>query len=195
MFGLVTDRFIYGLDTLGWSVDVKVGNPKEDLITNLFSWSYNENNSYIYPLNPNITFKGFHFLNIYLFNFFFRLYYSFIFSIFIGFPFYFYLFLIKMISNFLFFSFYIFLKVPDEVYVRTIAKQSISNQAYVDSTSLIKDLNVKLGLGLYYQAKNSTSPSTNQTNQLNGTNIQGINLASFEGLYYHKTKKKLEKKN
>jgi hypothetical protein len=53
----VKDPAIFGLDLLGWGVDLRLGKPEEAIKVPIFSrWTYAENQTYLYPLEPETPF-------------------------------------------------------------------------------------------------------------------------------------------
>jgi len=53
---LVSNPKIFGLDLLGWGIDLAIGRPEEAIKVPVFKWEWTENNTYVYPLEPNTTF-------------------------------------------------------------------------------------------------------------------------------------------
>jgi len=54
---LVTNPVIFGLDLLGWGVDLKLGKPEEAIKVPIYQWTYDDLNNYLYPLEPKTTFR------------------------------------------------------------------------------------------------------------------------------------------
>jgi hypothetical protein len=53
----VKDPAIFGLDLLGWGIDLRLGKPEEALRVPIFKkWTYIENSTYLYPLEPETPF-------------------------------------------------------------------------------------------------------------------------------------------
>jgi len=55
---LVKNPIIFGLDMLGWGVDLRASTPNEGSIkVPMYSWAYTQGNSYLYPLEPETRFQ------------------------------------------------------------------------------------------------------------------------------------------
>src|SRR4051794_27999790 len=49
---------LHGLDLLGWGIDMRIGKPFEALQQRYYDFTFENRQSYFYPLNPNLTFSG-----------------------------------------------------------------------------------------------------------------------------------------
>jgi len=55
---LVKNPIIFGLDMLGWGVDLRTSPPDEgSLKVPMYTWAYTQGNSYLYPLEPETRFQ------------------------------------------------------------------------------------------------------------------------------------------
>jgi hypothetical protein len=55
---LVQDPVIFGLDMLGWGVDLRASLPSEGSIkVPIYKWEFTEGSTYLYPLEPETTFS------------------------------------------------------------------------------------------------------------------------------------------
>jgi len=55
---LVKNPIIFGLDMLGWGVDIRTAPPGEgSLRVPLYTWAFTQGSTYLYPLEPETTFQ------------------------------------------------------------------------------------------------------------------------------------------